>query len=387
MDDNSIVYGGEYDKYHQLIDYMFKKIYNSGAKLVFFVRYIIQEGDSHDDSDIVKGIERYEPAIGAVRENKRIQTAFNEEENFMSRKDRRFFHNIHELCRKYGDIVVASKFYTQTVMRYAQEYHRYVLALIGYDTAFLAFDGAFEYWGRLDSDEAIKLLSVMYVDRDKLIETLRLSPVQMRLHCLLAHVDFLKLEEFSNNPAIFGECTESMRLFRFAWYIKQTFPNDDDVNLERMARDIYDYEYIPEKHLRHFEEQWIRLDSQVDRIVENQGREQRLIDRIDDPNYVDIANYCRTKKLLYIYSMLLQSTEIPIYFWPSKFLDFRRERSVRCNDRYIDVLIKMIGVIHKDRMNDRRPTTVTMFRRTLEDKDNESKPYDINYPASDGKWF
>lgn len=374
VDDNSIMVGGEFDKYHQLFTNFFEQICSTGkVKLVFFIRYGIREDAEKAAAQAIDRIDRFVNTVDHISYKSTI-----------TRDDERLKYNMVELCQRFGETIVVPDRFNQSVVQYARDPANNVLALIGTDSAFLAFDGNFTYWTGLDTLDALSTFSVIQVDRDKLDESLQLTRHEMRLHATISNVKrHVMMNEFQQNGRIFGRCAGYGKLLRFAWYVKRQRPiAGNSYDFAKIAADICDHhngEYDEAPVREHLEDTWMQLDSHFDPNIWNAERQQRRFDAIGDPECAEIAAFSSENNLHFVYHLLMEPLETPLYFWPLSYLKFHTSNAVKFNDVVIEVLTRLAGIVHKDRALT-KPQSKAFFKRTLNDADNEVVQQRLVYP-------
>lgn len=372
---DSVIFGGTYAKYNNAVEYFFDELKKCKVNLVFFLKDRIN--NNVDDSlqrskrqaDDKKRI--YSAYDGLKMRYRKTVACFE-----AARDNKRFLYNLTKICSKYGELKVTFKSHNLNIAKYACRNADKVLSIICNDTTLLAVDGKFQYWSICDSVENMifKLKGSRYC-RHELNRELGLNSMQMRLFATITRCDKGVLFRFSKNLAPVG----MIRFLKIAKYAREQHPIDEkNFNLEKIARDIYGSQYT-KTCFDELDNIWKKQDLNYDLDIELNSTENTLIAH-SDVGYSDVLRFCREKNH-FSYKLMMEANNAVYLFNDLLYLDFRQNDSSKYNDSVYSVLMKLIGILHKDKSSDYRPEQKAVFnKRNNEDPGNVIQK-EIIYPS------
>lgn len=374
MKQESIILGGEYARYNDVVEYFFNELKKCKANLVFFLKNRICS-DVDDSMDRIKRQaeekKRIYAAYDGIKKNQRIPYSLFDS----GRNNKRLLHNLTKLCTKYGKLIVTSKNHNQSIARYAHQNVEKVLSVICNDTTFLILEGKYQYWSMSESVEKtiFELCGTRYC-RQELNQKLELNPLQMRLYATITRCRPEILYPFSKNL----EPLESKRFLKLAIYAKQQEMIDEkNYNLEKIANEIYGKK-LAKEHIEQFEKNWNAQDVNYDSEIELRPIES-ILTANTDRGYSDVVKFCKQNNY-FSYHLLMETQSAAYLFSDLFYLDLRRNDSLIYNKLIFSVLMKLSGILQKDKSSDYRPKTQAIFIKMNNEDSGQAIHHEIVYP-------
>lgn len=332
IDQNFLIYGGQYENYNKKIARFFEKLIEFGAELVFFFRPYL-----HDIAEKTVS-EAYDHA---VRSQKELQEFKAQQEKlgklFPWHMDKRFFYNLSRICSKYGEIHTVFDGITFRIVQYAREHCDEVLAMIMHDTDLLLFDGEYKYWNLADLnivDFTCKKYCVDALYKRFQLDTAR----QFQIVSALS-----RLERDVVNNFVRGIKTNEKSgriIFKLAKYVRGLNGLD---SLQQIASDIFGCGYTPE--------QMKQIQNEMDRY------EMTASVHLDgfSQNFRDLIAFFLENNFYFAYGLAVETLST---IQALVYIDSRQDGSRKFIKLMVNSLMKQCGLLFKD--FDERPASRTV---------------------------
>lgn len=328
----------------------FDELRRWNAKLVFFCRPYLNR---MDEKTISKAFEH------AVRNS---LDQFNEDQMKMGKQfachiDKRFLYNLMQICPNYGEVYTHLNGTTFDTVQYAREHSDEVLAMIQHDMDYLLFEGKYQYWSLADLDIDQKVIKTKMYCRDTLYKRLKLNTKQSQMLSALSRLK----GDFIHSLVRKIKTDEKNEIFKLADYVR----NLDDLDLERIARDIFGENYSGEQ-LKEIQDELSRYE--MPKPDNLNGRNQSFI------NFVEFSK----TNLYFAYGLAVETestNEALVY------IDLRQQHSIDYINLMTTILMKQCGIVFKD-IKDRPYSRAVKIKRTLNANDNDLNDEVIIYPPS-----
>lgn len=332
--DESLIIGGQYALYNELLENFFKVLRSDcGVDLVFFCQTFF----NNIDEEVI--LEAYD----CIQESDDIKDFLKEKAKrgnlFPWHVDKRFLFNLMQICPKYGEVHVELKQYSRKILDYAQRNSDKVLAMIQHDTKFLIFDNIqYQYWSLADLD--ISQLTTRVYRRDILYNELDLTPPQCQL---LSAIQRLKGDEVFNWVRTcrtkYGR--PRTKLFKIAEYVQRQHISDaNECDLVKITRDIYgnNHEKANEAH------------ENIKGELESYNKP--IHDEIVGCNHpCELITFCKDK-LYFVYGLMVEDVTTNQAL---AYIDLRQPNSKPFIDAMDILLLKMCGILFKDVNTEKLP--------------------------------
>lgn len=373
MGEMNVALGGSFDYYNTKLKIFFENLRKTKAKLVFFMTgkkytddlpfFIPAREDAYQNGlHVLDKIEEYSDVDELRNAFRNKYKTFG----FDFRMVSAFDYNLEKLVRCYGDFHVNYVQHNQEIVRYANQHADEVLAIITNDTAFMAFEGDFEFWRAQGT--SIKDLNGFRYHRQKLRERLGLDFHQMRLLSALCGSKYLPLHlltEFLNKLI---EANDDLEKFGKIWnvtrYIKnqpiEVINNKPKFDLESISRDVFGPEYSFEQ-LNCISNELAIYDLDFD----------------DEPEPNDpFLKHCKQHNM-FMYKL---ATDDIFNVKDIEYIDFRHYKSKSYAELVVPVLRKMCGILFKD--NAYRPEVRAICMKHAHDEPFKVTEEEVVYPPS-----
>lgn len=330
IDRNILIYGGQYEIYNKKATKFFKTLLECNAKLVFFCRPFLNDGNDKIIEKVYDHAVRSEESLAVFKENQR---KFGNV--FPWHQDKRFLYNLMQICSDYGEIHIHHNGFTFHIVQYARDHRDEVLAMIQYDTDFLLFDAEYQYWNLADLD-MVELTTKLYCRERLLIERLQLNcEKQYQMLAALSRLGSHTVNNFVRT--VKTEETNGATIFKLADYVRQV---EDLDALDRIAIDFFGENYQIE---------------QLKEIQDGLSRyEMPQPDQLDgySQNFRDLVEFFLEKNLYFAYGLAVETVSTNQAL---SYIDMRQEDSPMFVDLMTTILMKQCGIVLKD-MEERPPS-------------------------------
>ncbi|XP_055326138.1 uncharacterized protein LOC129579974 [Sitodiplosis mosellana] len=365
LDEESLILGGRFQKYNEIVEYFLGELKKCGLNLKFFAR--LAEGR-------FKHMEHFDSNINAFDCMKRYGNLRNfSNTNRSVRPNERFWYNLLRLCAKYGQVEAHFWRHWWHVKDYIKDHQRDVLAIMTSETRFLTLDLDFEYWSL--TNVQLSTLKIMKFCRKTLYDVLGLSPIQMQLLSTLSNLKNIDtpVQHFLNN--LEGGAHSILRL---STYIKKQEIKTGGFDLKKIASDIYG-DSLTTELLKNIEQNFKTNSDYNDLVAEVQHKYERHAVKLanEDAEFETFFKFC-SNEIFFAYKLMLEYSSIPKDLL---YIDVRQSDTGPFIDLMVEVTLKLCGIAFKDIALDKRPKTrVIKIQRVFNEEIAEIEE-DIIYPA------
>lgn len=375
MKQENMALGGAYAAYNDVFEYFFSELKKCNVNLVFFLKNRVytdlkkslynNEHEADQQKEIFAAYDQLE-TNNRIDLNSDLNTGCN---------NKRFRYNLIKICQKYGELIVTFKNHCHIIADYAIRNKEEVLSIICNDTSFLVMGGIFQYWSIDDPIEEIifELRGTQYC-RQELGRVLELNTKQMRLYAVITNCEPDAVYNFSKKlkpPTL-------QRFLKIAIYVKQQQPIDNDsYNWEKIADDIYGRSLIT-KHIEDLEKYWNMHNFDYDFEMKLMKYEN-ILTAGTDQEYTDVVKFCKQNNY-FSYHLMMETQSAAYLFSDLLYLDLRRNGSLTFNVLIYSILMKLSGILQKDKSSDYRPKTQAIFIKMSNEDSGQAIHHDIVYP-------
>lgn len=365
-----VALGGLFPSYNKKLKDFVANLIDSGAALVFFMPGNMHKNEATFNS--ARSNATYLQYVSALDKIEQI-TSISDLENAFANMYREFDcnfpmvkayeYNLERMTRSKGEFYINNGRHRQRIARYAKEHANEVLAVITNDTDFLAFEGRFQFW-HAKSINLNNLTGQRYSKRI-LYDKFGMNIHQMQLLGALCGSNYLSSEILSGfHNRLASENTDPKKNGKIwlvsAYVKKQVYTADDgeiNFDLHKLSSDVFGCRYTPEQR------------RSIGKCLKSYHT-----------NFTDDENV-NESFLMGHNTFLFDLSESEIFhILDIEFVDFRNCKTKNYAELIIPVLMKMCGILFKDRVE--RPVVRKICVKQAHDEPFKVVEHEIIYPSS-----